>query len=108
MVVFFKLNSADFSPLFSPTFLKSSSSIFLSLPYAYASNSLSDTVSLSSKHLPNSANKFLPMLFDVSRGTFVPNPTHISSKLFMSDFTFNVSKKYNHHLVCNSVMNLYL
>ena len=50
MAVSFKLNNADFLQLSFPNFSKSCSSVFLSLPYATAYNSLSDNVSLSSKH----------------------------------------------------------
>ena len=50
MAVSFKLNKADFPPLYFPNFSKSCSSVSLSLTYATAYNSLSDNVSLSSKH----------------------------------------------------------
>ena len=77
----------------------------MSLPYATACDSLSDIVSLSSKHLPNSSNELLPMVSGVLCGKFVPNQIHISCKLFASDPAFGVSTKSNHHLVCNSVMS---
>ena len=76
----------------------------MSQPYATACNSLSDNFSLSSKDLPNCSNEFLPMVFGVLSGKFVPNQMHISSKSFVSDLVFSVSTKSNHYLVCDSVM----
>ena len=80
----------------------------MSLPYATASNSLSDNVSLTSKHLPNSSNELLPMVFGVLCGKFVPNQMHVSSTSFVSYLVFSVSTKSNHHLVCNSVISFEL
>ena len=80
MAVYLKLNNADFPPLSFPHFSQSCSSVSLSLLYANACNSLSDNVTLSSKHLLNSFNKLLPMVFGVLCGKFVPNQMHISSK----------------------------
>ena len=51
MAVSFKVNNDDFSLLSC-----------WSLPYATTCNSLSDKVSLSSKHLPNSTNELLPLV----------------------------------------------
>ena len=101
MVVSFNLNNADFPPLFFPNFSKSCSAVPLSLPYASA---LSDNVSLSSKHLPSSSYKFLPMVPGVLCGKFIPNQMHISPKSFVPDLVFSVSTQPNHQLVCNSVM----
>ena len=42
------------------------------------------------------------MVSDVIRARFFQNKTEILSKSFMSDLAFNVSKKHNYHLVCNS------
>ena len=105
MAVLFKLNNADFSPLSFPNFSKSCSSVPLPLPYASACNSLSYNVSLSSKHLPSSSNKLLPMVSGVLCGKFVPNQMHISPKSFVPDLVFSVSTQPNHQLVCNSVMS---
>ena len=104
MAVPFKLNNADFPLLFFPNFFKLCSSVSMSQPYATACNSLSDNFSLSSKNLPNCSNEFLPMVFGVLSGKFVPNQMHISSKSFVSDLVFSVSTKSNHYLVCDSVM----
>ena len=103
MAVSFKLNNADFPPLSFSNSSKSCSSVSLSLPYVTACNSLSDNVSLSSKHLPNSYNILLPIVSDVLYGKVVPNQIHISSKSFVSDLVFSVSTKSNHHLACNAV-----
>ena len=105
MAVPFKLNDADFPPLCFPNFSKSCSFVSLSLRYATACNSLSDNVSLSSNHLPNSSNKLLPLVFGILCGKFVPNQMRISSKSFVPDLVFSVSTKSNHHLVCNPVMS---
>ena len=106
IAVSFKLNNTDFPPLSFSYFSRSSFSVPLSLLYATACNSLSDNVSLSSKHLPSSSNKHLPM---VSGGLFslwfVPNQMHISPKSFVPDLVFSVSTQPNHQLVCNSVMS---
>ena len=90
MAVLFKLNNADFSPLSFPNFSKSCSSVPLPLPYASACNSLSYNVSLSSKHLPSSSNKLLPMVSGVLCGKFVPNQMHISPKSFVPDLVVSV------------------
>ena len=105
MSVSFKLNNADFPPLYFPNICKSCSSVPMSLPYLSACNSLSDNVSLLSKHLPSSSNKLLPMFSGVLRGKFVPNQMHISPKSFMPDLDFSVSTQSNHQLVCNSVIS---
>ena len=105
MVVSFKLNNADVPPLSFPNFSKSCSSGSLPLPYATACNSLPDNISLSSKHLPNSYNKLLSVIFSVLWGKFIPNQMYISSKSFVPDLAFSVSTKCNHHLVCNSAMS---
>ena len=102
MAVSFKLSNADFPPLSFPNFCKSCSSVPLSLPDATASNSLSDNVSLSSKHLPSSSDKLLPMVSGVLCGTFSANQLHISPKSFVPNLDFSVSAQYNHHHVCNS------
>ena len=104
MAVSFKSNNTDFSPFSFPNFSKSCSSVSLSLPYPTACNSLSDNVSLSSKHLPYSSNVLLPMVSGALCGKAVPNQMHISSKSFVPDLVFSVSTKSNHQLVCNSVM----
>ena len=75
----------------------------MSLSYATACNSLPDNVSLSSKHLPNTSNKLLPMFSVVLCGKFDPNQHQISSKSFVFDLVSSVSSKSNHLLVCNSV-----
>ena len=81
MAVSFKLNNADFPSLSFPNL-----SVMLlrsfSLPYATTCNSLSDNVSLSSKHRPRSSNKHFPMVSHVLCGTFVPNKMHISHAIF--------------------------
>ena len=71
MAVSFKLHNADFPRSSFPNFSKSCFSVPLSLPYASTRNSLSDNVSLSSKHLSSSSNKFLPMVSGVLCGKFV-------------------------------------
>ena len=63
IAVSFKLNNTDFPPLSFPDFSKSCSSVSLSLPYATACNSLSDNVSLSSKHLSSSSNKKVSVFY---------------------------------------------
>ena len=73
MALSFKLNNADFPPLFFPNFSKSCSSVPMLLTYASAYNSLSDNVSLSSKNLPISCNKLLSIVSGVLYGKFVPN-----------------------------------
>ena len=82
MAVSFKLNNADFPPLYFPNLSMSCSFVPLSLPYATACNSLSDNVSLSSKHRPRSSNKHFPMISHVLCGKFVPNQMHISHAIF--------------------------
>ena len=102
MTVSFKLNNADFLPLSFPNFSESCSSV----PDATACNSLSDNVSLSSKHLPSSSNKLFPMVSSVLCGNFVPNQMHSSPKSFVPDLVSSVSTQSHHHLVCNFVMSL--
>ena len=81
MAVSFKLNNVDFPSLSFPNL-----SVMLlrsfSLPYATTCNSLSDNVSLSSKHRPRSSNKHFPMVSHVLCGMFVPNKMHISHAIF--------------------------
>ena len=105
MAVSFTLNNTDFPPLSFPNFSKSRSSVPLSLLYASVCDSLSDNVSLSSKHLPSSFNKLLLMVSGVLCGKFVPNQIHISPKSFVFDLVFSVSTQPNHQLVCNSAMS---
>ena len=69
----FKLNNANFTPLSFRTFSKSCSFVSMSLPSATAFNSLSNNVSLSSNHLPNSTNELFPMVVGVLHGAFFPN-----------------------------------
>ena len=105
MAVSFKLNNTDFPPLSVSNFSKSCFSVPMSLLYASACNSLSDNVSLSSKHLPSSSIKLLSIVSAVLCGKFVPNQMHISPKSFVPDLVFSVSTQPNHQLVCNSVMS---
>ena len=76
-----------------------------SVSYASACNSFSDNVSVSSKHLPSSSNKLLPMVSGALCGKFALNQMHISPKSFVPHLFFSVSAQLNHQLVCNSVMS---
>ena len=67
--------------------------VSLSLPYATVCNSLSNNVSLSSKHLLNSSNELLPAFSGVLGSKFVPNQLQISSKSCVPDLVFSVSTK---------------
>ena len=104
-VVLFKLNNADFLPLFFPAFFKSFNLLFLCV-YRTPLHIILFLI-MSVYHLSIFLilliNFFLWFLmFYVVR--FFRNKTQILSKLFMSDLAFNVSKTYNYHLVCNSAM----
>ena len=76
MAVSVKLKNADLPPLSFPNFSKSGFSVSVSLPYASEWNSLSDNISLSSKHLPNSPKELLSM---------------VSGVLFLTKCTFHLN-----------------
>ena len=88
-----------------PTFSNSCSSVSMPLPYATACNSLSDNVSLSSKHLPNSSKELLPTVPGVYVVSLFQTKCTFHLNHLCLIFVFSVSIKSNHHLVCNSVMS---
>ena len=106
MGVSFKLNHADYPPLFSSAVFRPVSSVSSSLSFTTASRSFSNKVTaISLKSLTKAINEPFPRATRFCPGNFAPKHLHNPSQSLAFDLARKVQTKLKHYVICKAVMS---